>query len=97
MSNYCTKLDVGALGVAFGITWAIGILVLGWIGWLSGWGISMINVIGSVYLGFKPTFGGTILGAIWAFVDFFIGGVIFALIYNACSCRKASNESAGSV
>lgn len=93
MSNNCTKLDVINLGVAFGCTWTIGILLLGWIGWLSGWGVAMIEVLGSVYLGYDPTFWGTVIGGIWAFVDGFIGGIILAAIYNSCTCGKSRSTS----
>lgn len=89
MSNH-TKLGVVAFGFAWGLTWALGLLILGWAGWLFGWGIPMTNIIGSLYIGFKPTFWGAVIGAIWGFVDWFIGGVIVALIYNACSCGKRS-------
>ena len=99
MSNNRAKLSVWAFGFAFGIVWAIALLIMGWLAWLSGWGVQMISVIGSVYLGYTPTFWGAIVGAIWGFVDFFIGGVIFAAIYNACTCRRAnaSDVNAGSV
>ena len=88
MAKDCANLNVVNFGVALGCTWAIGILILGWIGWLSGWGILMIRVMGSVYLGFHATFWGTIIGAVWAFVDGFIAGIILAAIYNSCTCSK---------
>ncbi|OGO95571.1 MAG: hypothetical protein A3F41_03965 [Coxiella sp. RIFCSPHIGHO2_12_FULL_44_14] len=89
MSKECAKLSAINFGLASGITWALGVLILGWVGWLSGWGLRMVDVFASVYWGFTPTFWGTIVGAIWAFVDFFIGGLILAAIYNACSaCGK---------
>lgn len=94
-NNNRTKLRVWAFGFAFGIVWAIGLLIMGWLAALSGWGISMVNVIGSVYLGYSPTFWGAVLGAIWGFVDLFIAGVILAAIYNACTCCKATSESSG--
>ncbi len=97
MSHNHHRLGVASLGLAAGITWAIGLLVLGWVSWWSGWGAQMVAVIGSVYVGYQPTFWGTIIGAIWGFVDLFIAGVIFAAIYNCCSCGKkcGTGESMG--
>jgi len=86
-----TKLHAWSFGLAFGIVWALGLLIMGWLAALSGWGIGLVNVIGSVYLGYSPTFGGAIIGAIWGFVDLFIGGVILAAIYNVCACRKTNS------
>ena len=87
MSNNCAKLGVIPFGVAFGSTWAMGLLIFGWISWLSGWGLAMISLIGSVYIGYSATFWGAIVGAIWGFVDAFIGGIIMAAIYNRCICN----------
>lgn len=95
MSNNRAKLSICAFGFAFGITWAIGLLIMGWLAALWGWGVALVSVIGSVYLGYTATFWGAVVGAIWGFVDLFIGGAILAAIYNACTCRKGS--SSGSV
>lgn len=98
MSNNRMKLSVWAFGFSFGIVWAIGLLIMGWLAWLFGWGIPMIRIIGSVYLGYTPTFMGAIVGAIWGAVDLFVAGVIFAAIYNACTCckcRKARTDNTG--
>jgi len=89
MSHHHSKLSICGLGCALGVTWALGMLILGWFcWWTAGWGLQMVSVIGSVYIGFKPTFWGGIIGAIWGFVDWFIGGVIIAWVYNMCSCGK---------
>lgn len=96
--HHCARLGISAFGFAMGIVWALGLLILGWISWWSGWGRPMVSMIGSVYLGYAPTFWGTIIGVIWGFVDGYISGVILAAIYNS-SCskgKKASVESSES-
>jgi len=38
--------------------------------------------LGSLYLGYKATPGGVVIGMIWAFFDAGIGGWLVAVIYN---------------
>lgn len=78
----CGQFHVLAFGLAFGITWALGMFVLGLTAWLFGFGVNLVDVIGELYLGFAPTFLGSIIGAVWGFVDLFIAGVIIAGLYN---------------
>ena len=49
-----------------------------------------------IYLGYQATFWGTVIGAIWGFVDLFIAGIILAAVYNACVCGKGCNHEIGS-
>ena len=98
MSGNHAKLAVCSFGCAVGVTWAIGVLILGLAAWLTGWGYMMVSILGSVYIGYAATFWGTVIGTIWALVDGFIGGVIVAAIYNGCVCKKCpvgSSSSAG--
>ena len=75
------KLNVKSLALGLGLTWGISMLFIGWIS-ATGWGAGIVNVISSLYIGFKSTFWGGILGGIWGFVDGFVGGAIIALVYN---------------
>ncbi len=93
MSSTNRKLCPWALAFALGITWAIGIFIMGIVAWQWGWGNDMVRVISSIYHGFEPTFWGSVLGAIWAFVDWFIGGLIIGWVYNLCvSCGCGKKE-----
>lgn len=76
------KLDVKAFSLSFGITSGISIMVLGWLA-ITGWGIRLVDVMSSLYIGYSASFWGGIIGGIWAFVDWGIGALIIALIYNA--------------
>lgn len=80
-----THLHVISFGLAFGITWALGVLLLGFSATFFDWGSNLVSVIGEMYIGYQPTFLGSIIGAIWGFVDLFITGVIIAVIYNFCT------------
>ena len=90
------KMSPVALGLAFGITWALGVLFVGIMAlYIESYGAAFINSMGSIYMGYEATFLGAIIGTVYAFFDGFIGGVIFALIYNCCikcTCRKSNQQ-----
>jgi hypothetical protein len=81
------KLSVKGLAIGLGATWAICMLFAGWAS-IFGWCTKFVEVMGSIYIGFKPTFAGAIIGAIWGFFDAGIGGLIIAVIYNAVAKKK---------
>ena len=75
------KCQPVALGIAIGITWAAGVLFLAIIA-MFGWGVPLVDLLGSVYLGYGASIAGAIIGTIWGFVDGFIAGFIVGWIYN---------------
>jgi len=75
------KIDVKAAGLAIGIVWSALIFLSAFMA-MFGWAVSLVDVMGTLYLGYQATFLGAIIGAIWAFVDGFFGGVIMAWLYN---------------
>ena len=56
---------------------------------LFGWGVVLAQILSSLYIGFAPTLVGTIAGAVWAFTDGFIAGVMIAMLYNRLLLRRA--------
>jgi len=76
------KLDVKAFGLAFGIMWGALMFLLGLTNIFCHWGIVIQEVMANLYIGYKPTFLGSIIGGIWGFFDAGIGGVIIAWLYN---------------
>ena len=95
MSGNHTRLAPVKFGFSWGLIWALGILLTGWAAWLWGYGIPLVTVFASVYIGYAPTFWGAIWGAIWGFFDFFIFTWLVALVYNGCckGCPRSSRES----
>jgi len=77
------KFDPKAMAFAVGGTWALGLVLLALIAMIHGtYGNSIISLISSVYMGYRPTIPGAVIGGIWGFVDGAIAGWIFAWIYN---------------
>ena len=78
------KIDPKALALGLGIPASLCFFLLG-ISTLffPGYGEEFIKVIGSIYVGYvsgSPV--GSIIGAIWSFLDFAIFGYLIAIIYN---------------
>lgn len=81
------SLNVKALALSLGFTWAIGMLFLGWVA-IFGWGIEIVDVLSSFYLGFEASFIGGIIGAIWGFVDGVITGLLIGYFYGLFEKQK---------
>ena len=76
------KLKVSAFGLACGLMWAICIVLITLLVTFTPYWSELVTWIGKLYLGYDATLGGTFIGAIWAFIDGFIGGVVLAWLYN---------------
>jgi hypothetical protein len=76
--NKCQPLP---LGIAIGVLWAVYVLFVGIVA-MFGWGVGLVEALSSLYIGYAASIIGAIIGAIWAFVDGFIAGVVIAWIYN---------------
>ncbi len=76
------KLDVRAFGLACGIVWGGAMLFLGFLNMFCVWGTGIENAMATLYIGYKPTILGSIIGGIWGFVDAGIGGLVVAWLYN---------------
>jgi hypothetical protein len=83
------QLEPKKLGFAFGILKSLGLGILALLSMTLGWGRPIVNIAGSVLLGYEPSLLGIFLGLIWGFALGFIAGYAFAVIYNKigkCSC-----------
>lgn len=76
------KIDVKAFGLSLGIVWGGGMVLLGFINMAGVWGRGIEEIMATLYIGYKPTFLGSIAGGIWGFFDAGIGGMIIAWLYN---------------
>lgn len=83
-----TTLGVISLGLAIGVTSAIFVFILGVMAAFFGWGLELAAMLSSLYIGYGPTLIGSITGAVWAFVDGLIAGVMIAWFYNRFLLRR---------
>ena len=81
------KIDVKAFALAWGISFSVSVSFLGWAA-MFGWGVKLVDMISSLYIGYAPTFIGGIIGGVWAFFDWAIGAGIVAIVYNALVKEK---------
>jgi len=85
------KLHTTAFAVTFGLFWGFGLFFLTW------WIIAMqgvtneVTLIGQVYLGYRVSPIGSVIGLAWGLVDGFVGGLIFAWLYNKVLGMLAKN------
>ena len=82
------SLGVVSFGLAVGVTSAIFVFALGIVATAFGWGLELAAALSSLYIGYGPTFVGTIAGAVWAFVDGLIAGILIAWLYNRFLLRR---------
>jgi hypothetical protein len=82
------KLNVKALGLAFGILWGIGVFVLTW--WIIAFDgpSTEPNLLTQGYRGYSITPIGSVIGLIWGFFDGLVGGILFGWLYNLILGRK---------
>jgi hypothetical protein len=86
------KLDVKSIALTAGLFWGFGLLFITW--WIIFFeGASgEITLIGKVYRGYNISFGGSLIGFVWAFIDGIIGGAIFAWLYNKISEKSSARH-----
>ena len=80
-------LGVVSFGLALGLTLSLIVFVIGVTTALFGWGILVVQVLSTLFIGYEPTFVGAIAGAVWAFVDGLIAGMLMAWLYNRFASR----------
>jgi len=90
MANHSHYLRLGVIsfGLALGVTCAILVFLLGMTAWLFGWGVEMAAALSSIFIGYGPTFAGTITGAVWAFAEGMATGCLMAWLYNRFLHRR---------
>ena len=75
-------LSIRSVALTAGIVGALTMFFLAW--WLIIIGNSdgPTTLLERMYIGYSFTPLGSVIGAVWGFVDFGIGGAIFAWLYN---------------
>lgn len=91
--KHCRYAKIHALsfGFAFGVLGGIMMFIMGLFA-MVGHGVSYVNLTSSVYVGYGPTFLGSLIGAIWGFLEMFVFGVLFAALYNCFVCKAMRHQ-----
>ena len=75
-------LDVRAWSLGFGCGWGAGVFTIGIMSRLLHLKPKSVALLGKVYIGFNSTLLGSLIGAIWGFLDGAITGMLIAWLYN---------------
>jgi len=76
------RFNVRAFALACGLYWGLGVFVITWWIILFDGASGSATCLGAVYRGFNISPIGSLIGLLWALPDGFIGGAIFAWLYN---------------
>ncbi len=76
------ELDVKSLAIALAATCGLFALVLGLLATYADYGVAVVELASSIYIGYEATLTGTLIGTVWAVVDGAIGGALIAYLYN---------------
>ena len=75
-------LSIRSVALTLGIMGGASMFLLAWWLIIIGNAEGPITLLERMYIGYSFTPLGSVIGAIWGFVDFGIGGAIFAWLYN---------------
>jgi len=84
------KLNVKGFGLATGLIVGFGLLFITWWIIMFEGQTGDTTLVGRVYLGYQISWAGSFFGLLWGLIDGFIGGAVFAWLYNYFS--KGSEE-----
>lgn len=88
------KLNVWAFAIAGAILWGLAVLLVTWWIILFEGQTGEVTMLGHIYRGYNISIAGSFIGLVWALVDGFIGGLIFAWLYNLLVRCIAKGEAA---
>ena len=86
------KLNTKAFALTCGLIWGFGVFALAW--WIMAFdgATGEVTIIGKIYRGFSITPLGSLIGLGWALADGFVGGLIFAWLYNLLNGRGSNSK-----
>jgi len=85
------KLNVKAFGMACGLFWGLSLFIATWWVIIFDGASGAPTMVGRIYRGYNVSATGSVIGLIWALVDGWIGGMIFAWLYNWFVGKSASD------
>jgi hypothetical protein len=90
------RFNVTAFAISLGLIWSCAIFLVGLanLAW-PPYGQAFLALVASIYPGYHadPTFGSVIIGTLYGLLDGFIGGAIFAWLYNLLAGRGSQSPA----
>ncbi|MEM8629041.1 MAG: hypothetical protein AAGF04_03090 [Chlamydiota bacterium] len=77
------RIDVKCLMLAVGFGWSVACIIFG-ITSMIDWGTDFVDVMSSIYIGYRPGIVGAIIGGIWGFGGGAVYGFLIGSCYNYC-------------
>jgi len=84
------KLDLRAFAITCSLVWGFGLFFLTWWIIMFDGPSGEVTLIGRLYRGYSISPAGSVIGLLWALADGFVGGAIFAWLYNWIVARSAA-------
>jgi hypothetical protein len=84
------KLDVRAFAITCSLVWGFGLFFLTWWMIMFDGASGEATLIGRLYRGYTISPMGSVIGLVWALADGFVGGLVFAWLYNRIAGRSAA-------
>jgi hypothetical protein len=84
------KLDVKAFAITCSLVWGFGLFFLTWWVIMFDGATGEPTLIGRLYRGYTISPMGSVIGLLWALADGFVGGLVFAWLYNRLAGRGAA-------
>ena len=82
-------LNVKAFGTTAGILWGGMVLLLTLLVVIQNDGGEHLKLLDKIYLGYRLSYGGSVVGFLYGFASAFIVGALFAWIYNKLTVPAA--------
>jgi hypothetical protein len=86
------KLDLRAFAITCSLVWGFGLFFLTWWIIMFDGPTGEATLIGRLYRGYTISPAGSVIGLLWALADGFVGGAIFAWLYNWIVARSAARS-----
>jgi hypothetical protein len=82
------KLDLRAFAITCSLVWGFGLFFLTWWIIMFDGPTGEVTLIGRLYRGYSISPTGSVIGLLWALLDGFVGGAVFAWLYNFIVARS---------
>lgn len=83
------KFDIKAFALTCSLVWGFGLFFLTWWVILFDGATGEATLIGRLYRGYTISPMGSVIGLAWALADGFVGGLVFAWLYNRFAGRTS--------